>query len=178
MCTSYITIQLLQRDLFNFFPTPGDGVVSRQELQQFVSSSGMAELDDNEFRILFSSIDTNRDGEISYAECMSYFDSLHESIKEDFHHSIAQFLKNGLHEDIVALWSKLDLNGDGVVSVEELATFVTSEAIGFSNQDAHFLHHGIQRNGIISFPEFQSYLRSLHILSGSKMGVCIATFGR
>ena len=111
---------------------------------------------------------------------MSYFESLHESIKEDFHHSVAQFLKNGSHKDIVALWSKLDLNGDEVVSVEELATFVTSEAIGFSNQDAHFLHHEIDvdGNGVISFPEFQSYLRSLRILSGSKMGFHIATFGR
>ena len=53
----------------------------------------MVELDDKEIGILFGSIDTNHNGEISFSECMCYFDSLRVSIKEYFHRSIAKFLE-------------------------------------------------------------------------------------
>ena len=98
----------------------GDGVVSHEELQQFVSSSGMTSLDDKEFDILFDSIDTDGNGELSYEEMMTYFDSLYVSIKEDFGTSIAKYLETGSKEEVDALWLKLDIDGDGTVSLEEL----------------------------------------------------------
>ena len=54
----------------------GDGVVSREELQQFVASSGMAELDDKEFDILFDSIDEDKNGELSFEEITDYLECL------------------------------------------------------------------------------------------------------
>jgi hypothetical protein len=65
----------------------GDGVVSREELQQFVRSSGMAELDDKEFDILFGTIDVDSNGVLSFEEVTDYFHSLHIGIKEDFGYS-------------------------------------------------------------------------------------------
>ena len=108
--------------------------MSRDELKQFVRSSRMAKLDDTEFDTLFSSIDTDHNGEVAFGKIVSYFDSLHESTKEDFCHSVAKFLKNGSNEEVAALWSKLDLNYDGVVSLAELTTVVSSKKIYFFKQ--------------------------------------------
>jgi len=71
----------------------GDGVVSRGELQQFVRSSGMAELDDKEFDILFDTIDADSNGVLSFEEVVDYFHSLHLGIKEDVSKSVAKYLK-------------------------------------------------------------------------------------
>ena len=68
----------------------GDGVVSREDLQQFVHSSGMAELDDKEFDILFDTIDADSNGLLSFEEVTDYFHSLHLGIKEDFSKSVAK----------------------------------------------------------------------------------------
>lgn len=149
--------------MYNVSPIIGDGVVSREELHQFVLSSGMAKLDDKEFDILFDSIDTDNNGELSFDEILSYFNSLHESIKVDFGDSIAKFLDSGSDEEVATLWNKLDINGDGVVSLEELAQFVSSEVEDLSSEEADLLHHAIDTNGdgVISFTEFESYLHSL-----------------
>ena len=123
----------------------------------------MAKLDDKEFDIIFESIDTDHNGELSLDELVTYCSFLHESTKEDFGHSIAKILEGGSNEDVAALWSKLDLNGDGVVSLEELAHFVSSEIVDFSSKKTDLLHHIIDTNGdgVISFTEFESYLYSL-----------------
>ena len=123
----------------------------------------MSKLNDKEFDILFESIDTDHNGELSFDEFVTYFNFLHESTKEDFGHSIAKFLKGGSNEEVAALWSKLDLNGDGVVSLEELAHFVSGEIMEFSSNKTGLLHHIIDTNGdgVISFTEFESYLYSL-----------------
>lgn len=142
----------------------GDGVVSREELQQFVASSGMAELDDKEFDILFDSIDEDKNGELSFEEITDYFNSLHNDIKQDFGDSIANFLEDGSPEEVTALWSKLDIDGDGVVTREELSLFVTSEKLSdFTPEDAEVLHQDIDTNGdgVVDFGEFQAYLYSL-----------------
>ena len=154
----------LQDRRIDCFCTTGDGVISRDELKQFVRSSRMTELDDEEFDILFRSGDTDQDGSWSYGEVVDYLDSLLESHKEDFRHSIKKFLKNGSDEELATLWSKMDLNGDGVVSMEELAIFVTSETAesSSSSDDIASLLGGIDSdgNGIISFHEFESYLHA------------------
>ena len=143
----------------------GDGVVSREELRQFVRSSGMTELDDNEFNILFGTIDTDYNGELSSEEVMEYFHSLHIGVKEEFGESVAKYLSGKSVKDaaMADIWSKLDINGDGVVSLEELDLFVASELTEFSRKDASFLHHAIDTNsdGVVSFSEFKSFLDSL-----------------
>ena len=147
--------------VIHFSLITGDGVVSREELQQFVRSSGMAELDDKEF-------DSN--GVLSFEEVTDYFHSLHLGIKEDFSKSVAKYLKGGsTRDELATLWSKLDTNGDGVVSLEDLDLFITSEINEFSRNDASFLHRAIDSNsdGAVSFSEFKSYLHSL------KPSVCL-----
>ena len=93
---------------------------------------------------------------------MTYCSFLHESTKEDFGHSIAKILEGGSNEDVAALWSKLDLNGDGVVSLEELAHFVSGEIIDFSSKKTDLLHHIIDTNGD---GDFVHRVRILFILS-------------
>ena len=142
----------------------GDGVVSRDELRQFVTSSGMAELDDKEFALLFDSIDEDNNGELSFEEVTDYFNSLHQDIKEDFGKAISSFLENGSPEEVTALWSKLDLNGDGVVTREELSMFVASNVgTDLDTQDAKPLHQVIDTNmdGVIDFSEFRELIYAL-----------------
>jgi len=155
----------------------GDGVVSREELHQFVGSSGMADLDDKEFDLLFDSIDADNNGELSHAEIVSYFNSLHESIKEDFGNSIARFFESGSDEELTVLWAKLDMNSDGEVSREEFAHFVSSEIEELSSQEANKLHHDIDTNGdgIISFTEFECHLRKLRHDSLEHGFLCLPT---
>ena len=65
---------------------------------------------------------------------------------------------------MTALWSKLDIDGDGVVTREELSLFVTSEKLSdFTPEDAEVLHQDIDTNGdgVVDFGEFQAYLYSL-----------------
>ena len=52
---------------------------------------------------------------------MTYFSSLCESIKEDFGHSITNFLESGYDEKVVDTQSKINTNGDEMVNLEELS---------------------------------------------------------
>lgn len=133
----------------------------------------MAKLDDTVFSTLFSSIDTNPDGEVSLGKYMSYFNSLHQSIKEELHCSISECLKTISTQELDALWSKLNSNGDGSVSVEELPTFAISKNMGFSDQDAHIC---ATQKGVTSFQDFKLYLYSLCTLSVSKMRFCVKCY--
>lgn len=144
----------------------GDGIVSREELQQFVRSSGMKELDEKKFDTLFNNIDTDNSGELSYAELTKYSDSLHLGTIADF----GKFIINCLNcestdswKAVTNLWEKLDIDGDGVVSLEELELFIKSQIPHFSGKDIGFLHQAIDSDsdGVISFSEFKSYLRSI-----------------
>jgi Ca2+-binding EF-hand superfamily protein len=103
---------------------------------------------------------------LSFEEVTDYFHSLHLGIKEDFSKSVAKYLKG---DEVATLWSKLDTNGDGVVSLEDLDLFITSKINEFSRKDASFLHRAIDSNsdGAVSFSEFKSYLHSL------KPSVCL-----
>jgi Ca2+-binding EF-hand superfamily protein len=125
----------------------------------------MTELDDKEFDILFGTIDTDHNGELSSEEVMEYFHSLHLGVKQDFGESVGKYLSGKFTKDaaMAAIWSKLDINGDGVVSPEELDLFVASELTEFSRKDASFLHHAIDTNsdGVVSFSEFKSFMDSL-----------------
>jgi Ca2+-binding EF-hand superfamily protein len=124
----------------------------------------MTELDDKEFDILFGTIDTDHNGELSFEEVTEYFNSLHLGVKEDFGESVGKYLSGEFTKDgMAAIWSKLDINGDGVVSLEELDLFITSELTEFSRKDASFLHHAIDKNsdGVVSFSEFISFLDSV-----------------
>ena len=144
--------------------SPGNGVVSREELQQFVTSSGIGDLSDKEFRMLFpDSMDEDFNDDISPDELAHYFNSLHLRLKEDFGKCIAEFLENGCSKEVSTLWSKLDIDGDGVVSVEELSLFIASELSGFSTDEVEVLHKEIDTDGdgVVDFSEFQSYLYSL-----------------
>lgn len=62
---------------------------------------------------------------------------------------------------VTNLWTKLDINGDGVVSIDELENFIQSEIPHFPTKEAGFLHQAIDSNsdGVISFSEFKAYLR-------------------
>ena len=143
---------------------PGNGVVGREELKQFVTSSGIGDLSDKEFRMLFpDSMDEDFNDDISPDELAHYFNSLRLRLKEDFGKCIAEFLENGCSKEVSTLWSKLDIDGDGVVSVEELSLFIASELSGFSTDEVEVLHKEIDTNcdGVVDFSEFQSYLYSL-----------------
>ena len=61
----------------------------------------MVELRNKEFEILFNPIKTEHREELSFGELMTYFSSLCESIKEDFGHSITNFLESGYDEKVV-----------------------------------------------------------------------------
>ena len=124
----------------------------------------MAELDDKEFALLFDSIDEDNNGELSFEEVTDYFNSLHQDIKEDFGKAISSFLENGSPEEVTALWSKLDLNGDGVVTREELSMFIASNVgTDLDTQDAKILHQVIDTNkdGVIDFSEFRGLVYDL-----------------
>lgn len=139
-------------------------MVTRDELRQFVTSSGMVELNEQEFALLFDSIDEDNNGELSFEEVTHYFNSLHQDIKEDFGKSISRFLENRSPEEVTALWSKLDLNGDGVVTREELSMFVASNVgTDLDIKDAKILHQDIDTNqdGVIDFSEFRELFYEL-----------------
>jgi hypothetical protein len=74
----------------------GDGVISREELQQFIYSSGLKELDEKSVDMSFKYLDTFQRGYISFDEFKCFCASLQEnyygrsygviSVNEDVHH--------------------------------------------------------------------------------------------
>lgn len=74
----------------------GDGVISREELQQFISSSDLPELDEKSVNMSFKYLDTFERGYISFDEFKGFCASLQEnyygrssgviSVNEDVHH--------------------------------------------------------------------------------------------
>ena len=139
--------------IYSFKPTSGDGVVSREELLQFVTSSGMALDDDQEFAILFDFIDRDKNGELSFVEVKHFFNKLY--IKQDLKETFATFLETGSPDEVSALWSQLDIDGDGAISREEflLQLIVDSDMAG-----VYFKQMDTNDDGEIDFSEFREYL--------------------
>ena len=140
--------------LYSFKPTSGDGVESREELLQFVTSSGMAldDDDDQEFEILFDFIDRDKNGELSFVEVKHFFNKLY--IKQDFKETFAAFLETSSPDEVSALWSQLDIDGDGTISREEFLLIIVDSDMA----DVYFKQMDTNGDGEIDFSEFREYL--------------------
>ncbi|KAL7467918.1 hypothetical protein ACHAXS_008152 [Conticribra weissflogii] len=67
---------------------------------------------------------------------------------------------NGSVRELVKLWSNLDVNGDGVVSRDELEDFINSKGmvnLGGIGTDLLFDYIDADGNGEISFDELKSF---------------------
>ena len=148
--------------LYSFKPTSGDGVVSREELLQFVTSSGMALDDDQEFDILFDFIDRDKNGELSFVEVKHFFNKLY--IKQDFKETFTTFLETGSPDEVSALWSQLDIDGDGTISHEEFLLIIVDSDMA----DVYFKQMDTNGDGEIDFSEFREYLYILKSLYDDK----------
>ena len=148
--------------LYSFKSTSGDGVVSREELLQFVTSSGMALDDDQEFDMLFDFIDGDNNGELSFVEVKHFFNKLY--IKQDFKETFATFLETGSPDEVSALWSQLDIDGDGTISREEFLLNIVDSDMA----DVYFKQMDTNGDGEIDFSEFREYLYILKSLYDDK----------
>ena len=106
--------------------------------------------------------DGDKNGELSFIEVKHFFNKLY--IKQDFKETFAAFLETGSPDEVSALWSQLDIDGDGTISREEFLLIIVDSDMA----DVYFKQMDTNGDGEIDFSEFREYLYHLKSLYDDK----------
>ena len=89
-------------------------------------------------------------------------------ISINFKETFATFLETGSPDEVSALWSQLDIDGDGAISREE---FLLQLIVDSDMADVYFKQMDTNGDGEIDFSEFREYLYHLKSLYEDKVHV-------
>merc|ERR1712156_755364 len=141
------------RETFKKFDADGDAQISRQEVMQGASSSGM-KMSADEVDTLFILGDKNGDGAIDFAEFAEVMiPSAPERIAK-----LKKCFRN--RTEIEAAFRRFDTNKDGAISFQEMKNGLSSCAISFTEQEVEICFAVADQDGSISFAELSISLRA------------------
>merc|ERR1711962_763376 len=141
------------RETFKKFDADGDAQISRQEVIQGASSSGM-KMSADEVDTLFILGDKNGDGAIDFAEFAEIMiPSAPERIAK-----LKKCFRN--RTEIEAAFRRFDTNKDGAISFQEMKNGLSSCAISFTEQEVEicFILGDKDGDGEVSLSEFVDLL--------------------
>merc|ERR1711972_399429 len=150
------------RETFKKFDADGDAQISRQEVIQGASSSGM-KMSADEVDTLFILGDKNGDGAIDFAEFAEIMiPSANERIAK-----LKKCFRN--RSEIEAAFRRFDTNKDGAISYDELRAGLSCSGIHFNDQEVETCFAVADRDcdGEVSLSEFVSMLSSSNISGGA-----------
>jgi calcium-dependent protein kinase len=134
---------LMLRELFSAIDSDGTGTITPNALRHAVGQKGQS---DEDAVHIFTSLDTNGDGQVSYSE----------------------FLAGGLqglatfHMDAVReTFNRLDANGDGFITAEELRSVVGDHAAGEITAENFLRDADYDGDDAVSLPEFLKFLEGV-----------------
>lgn len=146
------------RDVFDFFDENHDGLISKDDLRQFMGRLGIKPTEE-EIRSMVSSVDANGDGSVDFSEFSSLYllianDELSRDEEED--------------EDLKDAFHVFDKNSDGVISPKELQEVLVKlgmdEGESLSNCERMVRNVDSDGDGFVDFDEFK------HMMSGDVRG--------
>ena len=158
--------------LFNKFDINKDGAVSFKELREGLMSLNV-HLSDNEIHALFHRLDADRDGNITQEELYNAIltkekytknpNILQSKVNTDH---VLRLIRKGaskyasLREYVDALVSKFDIDGDGMISFDELTEGLKAIDIKISDKEKLALMRELDRDrdGAIAKPELYNAL--------------------
>merc|ERR1712156_1147313 len=141
------------RETFKKFDADGDAQISRQEVIQGASSSGM-KMSTDEVDTLFILGDKNGDGAIDFAEFAEIMiPSAPERIAK-----LKKCFRN--RTEIEAAFRRFDTNKDGAISFQEMKNGLSSCAISFTEQEVEICFAVADKDGDgeVSLSEFVDLL--------------------
>jgi len=150
------------RQAFQKFDVDKDGQISRQEVMQGMSSSGM-KLTSTEIDTLFILGDKDSNGQIDFSE----FAQIMIPSASDKIAKLKKCFRN--RSEIESAFRKFDTNKDGAISLDELSAGLRSSGIHFTDTEVETCFAVADRDcdGEVSMTEFVSMLSSTSSSGGA-----------
>ncbi|GAB4844859.1 hypothetical protein Ancab_038249 [Ancistrocladus abbreviatus] len=135
-------------EAFRAFDADSDGQINAAELGGIMGSLGY-KATDQEIRAMMQQADKNRDGQLSLSEFLEM------NTKEMELGNFAALLKS--------VFETFDVDGDDVVTGEELYEVIQDTGIGFSLEDCQDLvaSMDVDGDGVVTFEDFKIIFSSL-----------------
>merc|ERR1711994_1124026 len=150
------------KDAFKKFDADGDGQISRQEVMQGASASGL-KLSSEEVDTLFILGDKDNNGQIDFSEFAEIMiPSAPERIAK-----LKKCFRN--RSEIESAFKRFDTNKDGAISYDELRAGLSCSGINFNEMEVETCFAVADRDcdGEVSLSEFVSMLSSSNISGGA-----------
>jgi len=149
------------RQAFQKFDVDKDGQISRQEVVQGMSSSGL-KLTSSEIDTLFILGDRDNNGQIDFSE----FAQIMIPSASDRIAKLKKCFRN--RSEIEAAFRRFDANKDGAISYDELRAGLSSSGIHFTDQEVETCFAVADRDcdGEVSLTEFVAMLSSASACGG------------
>jgi len=131
--------------LFNVLDRNGDGVISQEELACHLL---LARYDEEAVLKIFGLVDVNSDGQLSRVELREAFIRYPSLLDAPGMGSQANFGPNEVHMEADEVFAKVDTNGDGLLSLEELSAYLAGvEGPSYSPESVARVYDTLDANG-------------------------------
>jgi len=131
--------------LFNVLDRNGDGVISEEELACHLL---LARYDEEAVLKIFGLLDVNSDGQLSRVELREAFIRYPPLLDAPGMGSQPSSVRNEVHMEADEVFAKVDTNGDGLLSLEELSAYLAGvEGPSYSPESVARVFQTLDANG-------------------------------
>ncbi|KAG0339519.1 hypothetical protein BG004_006781 [Podila humilis] len=133
---------------FDAMDTDLDGHISESEFRRSMQNASRRQPSTEDAHKFFEQVDTDKDGKINLHEFVNACDMLGLGTKSNNNNNKSDFVQGKMHQsEIDEIFNKFDLDGNGVITAEELGKVLESQGEKLTAEELDQMIKAVDKNG-------------------------------